>query len=179
MKKVIVLSPLFVVNLVLAQDKKIAKSGVITFEASVPSFEEVKATNASTTVVLNTQTAEIASLVLIKGFRFKIALMEEHFNENYIESDRYPKAVFRGKIENFDTNSITATPKDFIVNGTLELHGKSVPIRVVLKMNQLANGLHLSTNFSVNASDFDIKIQSVVSHKLSNKIKIQLQAVLK
>lgn len=179
MKKVIVLSLLFVVNLVLAQDKKIAKSGVITFEASVPSFEEVKATNANVTVVLNTKTGEIASLALMKGFRFKIALMEEHFNENYIESDRYPKAVFRGKIENFDTNSITATPKDFIVNGTLELHGKSVPIRVVLKMNQLANGLHLSTNFSVNASDFDIKIPSVVSHKLSNKIKIQLQAVLK
>ncbi len=179
MKKIIIASLLLVASLVSAQDKIIAKSAVITFEASVPSFEEVKATNANVTVVLNTKTGEIASLALMKGFRFKIALMEEHFNENYVESDRYPKAIFRGKIENFDSSNVTATPKDFVVTGKLELHGKSVPIKAVLKMSQSSNGMNLSANFSVNASDFDIKIPAVVSNKLSNKIKIQLNALLK
>ena len=65
-----------------AQEKLITKSGKITFKASVPSFEEVKATNESSSCVLNTTTGEIASLALMKGFRFKIALMEEHFNGN-------------------------------------------------------------------------------------------------
>lgn len=179
MKKIIIASLLLVANLVSAQDKMIAKSGVVTFEASIPSFEEVKATNNSVTVVLNSKTGEIASLALMKGFRFKIALMEEHFNENYIESDRYPKAIFKGKIENFDSNGLSSTSKDFIVNGKLELHGKSVTIITVLKISQLVSGTNLNANFSVNASDFNIAIPAVVKNKLSNKINIQLNAVLK
>lgn len=168
-----------IVNKAVAQDKLICKSGVINFEASVPSFEEVKATNKSVTVVLNAKTGEIASLALMKGFRFKIALMEEHFNENYIESDQYPKAVFKGKIENFDANSLTATLKDFIVNGKLELHGKSVAVKTVVKMSQTSSGINLVSSFSVNASDFAISIPSVVKNKVSNKINIQLNAVMK
>ena len=64
----------------------------------------------------------------MKGFRFKVALMEEHFNENYMESDQYPKAIFKGKIEAFDLNNLSANPKDFIIKGKLELHGKSKDI---------------------------------------------------
>lgn len=168
-----------IVNKAVAQDKLICKSGVINFEASVPSFEEVKATNKSVTVVLNAKTGEIASLALMKGFRFKIALMEEHFNENYIESDQYPKAVFKGKIENFNANSLTATPKDFIVNGKLELHGKSAAVKTVVKMSQTSSGINLVSSFSVNASDFAISIPSVVKNKVSNNINIQLNAVMK
>ena len=98
-----ILSLLIVISLSsFAQTKMFTKSGKISFEASVPAFEEVKAKNESVTCVLNPSTGEIASLALIKGFRFKVALMEEHFNENYIESDTYPKAIFKGKIDNFD-----------------------------------------------------------------------------
>jgi hypothetical protein len=179
MKKIIIFVLLFAVNITIAQEKLICKSGVITFEASVPSFEEVKATNKSVTVVLNPKTGEIASLALMKGFRFKVALMEEHFNENYIESDQYPKAIFKGKIEHFDANSLTATPKDFIVNGKLELHGKSVAVKTVVKMSQTSSGINLVSNFSVNVSDFDISIPSVVKNKVSNKINVELNAVLK
>lgn len=179
MKKIIVIVILSLSNWAIAQEKMIGKSGVITFEASVPSFEEVKATNKSVTVVLNPSTGEIASLALMKGFRFKVALMEEHFNENYIESDQYPKAVFRGKLENFDLNNLTATPKDFTVNGKLELHGKSLPVKAVVKVSKFASGITLVSNFSVNASDFSIEIPTVVKSKVSNKINIQLNAVLK
>ena len=75
-----------------SQGKFLTKSGAITFEASVPSFEEVKATNDKVTAIINTETSDIAALALVKGFRFKVALMEEHFNENYAESDKFPKA---------------------------------------------------------------------------------------
>lgn len=179
MKNSIVVVMVLMSSLIFAQEKKISKSAVIVFEASVPSFEEVKATNKNVTLVLNPKTGEIASLALMKGFRFKIALMEEHFNENYIESDRYPKALFKGKIENFDANSLTATPKDFIINGKLELHGKTVVVKAPAKISQTNSGINLLTNFSVNASDFDISIPALVKNKVSNKINIQLDAVLK
>lgn len=179
MKKIILLAMLYVSSIGLTQEKKISKSAVITFEASVPSFEEVKATNNNVTLVLNSKTGEIASLALMKGFRFKVALMEEHFNENYIESDRYPKALFKGKIENFDANTLTEKSKDFIINGKLELHGKTVVIKAVAKMSQSSSGIHLLSNFSVNATDFDISIPAVVKNKVANKINIQVDAVLK
>lgn len=179
MKKIILIALLYVSSMGLAQEKLICKSAVINFEASVPSFEEVKAINNNVTLVINPKTGEIASLALMKSFRFKVALMEEHFNENYIESDRYPKAIFKGKIENFDVQNLTTTPKDFIINGKLKLHGKTFEIRALAKISQLNSGINLHADFSVNASDFDISIPAVVKNKVSNKINIQLNALLK
>src|SRR6478672_4504093 len=109
MKKLLLLVFLSFTAITFAQDKMITKTGKITFEASVPAFEEVKGTNTAATCVLNPKTGEIASLALMKSFRFKLALMEEHFNENYVESDTYPKATFKGKIENFDAAALTAS----------------------------------------------------------------------
>lgn len=179
MKKSIVIAILLVSSWAIAQEKKMSKSAVIVFEASVPSFEEVKATNNNVTLVLNPATGEIASLALMKGFRFKVALMEEHFNENYIESDKYPKALFKGKIENFDANNLSTTPKDFIINGKLELHGKTVVVKALAKISQTNSGINLQSSFSVNASDFDISIPAVVKNKVANKINIQLNGLLK
>lgn len=162
-----------------SQEKMIDKAGIIAFEASVPSFEEVKATNNSVTFVLNPTTGEIASLALMKGFQFKVALMEEHFNENFIESDQYPKAIFKGKIEGFDMNSLTANPKDFVIKGTLELHGKSKNISVIAKIRKTSLVCIISSKFSVNASDFNIAIPAVVKDKVTNKINVEIISVFK
>lgn len=179
MKKIILIIILYVSANAVSQEKMITKSGKIIFEASVPSFEEVKAANNNVTFVLNPATGEIASLALMKGFRFKVALMEEHFNENYIESDQYPKATFKGKIENFDVNSLNENPKDFIINGKLELHGKSKEISTRGRISKSAAGIAILSSFSVNASDFNIAIPSVVKSKVSNRINIQIGAILK
>lgn len=162
-----------------AQDKVITKNGSITFEASVPAFEEVKAKNENVTCILNTKTGEIASSALIKGFRFKIALMEEHFNENYMESDRYPKATFKGTIINFDSAKLTTAYADYTVKGKLEIHGKSKDISTLAKIRKTDKGIELNTNFDVNASDFAIEIPSVVKNKVSNKILISNSFSLK
>jgi hypothetical protein len=157
----------------------ISKSGKINFEASVTSFEEVKATNTNVTFVLNPETGEIASLALMNGFRFKVALMEEHFNENYVESDKYPKAVFKGKIEGFDMKNLTENPKEYILKGKLELHGKSNDIKTIAKISKATSGVKITSSFSVTASDYDISIPSVVKRKVSNKINIEIDATLK
>lgn len=179
MKKIILTAMLSITGICLSQEKMIDKSGMITFEASVPSFEEVKAINNSVTFVLNPATGEIACLALMKGFRFKVALMEEHFNENYIESDLYPKSIFKGKIEDFDANSLTQKAKDFIIKGTLELHGKSKNITVTAKISKTSLVYIISSKFTVNASDFDISIPKVVKNKLTNKVNVQMVTVFK
>lgn len=162
-----------------SQGKKITKTGDIKFEASVPSFEEVKAQNKTATIVLNTETGEIAALALIKGFRFKIALMEEHFNENYIESNKYPKATFKGKIHGFNTSILSEANREFSIKGILELHGKSKEITIPAKIRNTGEGFQLTSNFTVNSDDFDIQIPKMVSNKVSKKVNINIDCLLK
>lgn len=174
MKKVF-LSLLIAASMSGFAQKMVTKTGKISFEASVPAFEEVKAKNESATVVLNADTGEIASLALVKGFRFKVALMEEHFNENYIESDNYPKATFKGKIENFDASVLTASAQDFNIRGKLELHGKSKEIMAKAKIRKADGGIEIISNFTVNADEFGIAIPSVVKSKVSNKVNVKTE----
>lgn len=159
--------------------KKLTKTGSITFEASVPSFEEVKGKNDAVTCVLNTTNGDIAALALMKGFRFRVALMEEHFNENYMESSKYPKATFKGKIEGFDASKLTSTVKDYTIKGKLELHGKSKDIVTIGKIKKNGNDIEIKTSFSVNVSDFNIEIPSVVSKKIAKKVNIDCNFLLK
>jgi hypothetical protein len=179
MKNVFLLSFLFLTTISFAQDKIITKNGKINFEASVPAFEEVKAKNEGVTCVINTKTGEIASLTLVKGFRFKVALMEEHFNENYIESDKFPKSTFKGKIENFDISKVTAEGKDYTIKGKLELHGKSKDITITATIKKTKDGVNLTSNFNVNTDDFGIEIPSVVSKKVSKKVAVKLDFTMK
>jgi len=179
MKKSLLVCFLFCATGLFAQEKMVTKTGKVTFEASVPSFEEVKAKNDGVTFILNSKTGEVAGLALMKGFRFKIALMEEHFNENYMESDKYPKATFKGKIESFDVKALTATAKEYTIKGKLELHGKSKDVTSVAKIRKTDAGIEIISNFSVNASDFDIKIPSVVKNKVSNTINIKTEFTVK
>ena len=162
-----------------AQTKMVTKTGKITFEASVPAFEEVKAQNASVTCILNPSTGEIAALALIKSFRFKVALMEEHFNENYMESDTYPKATFKGKIQDFDFSKLTTTAKEYTIKGKLEMHGKIKDITIIATIKKSGDSVDIDSNFTLNTDDFAIDIPSVVSKKVSKKVAVKLDVTLK
>lgn len=181
MKPIILLSAILILSGFnsFAQDKKITRNGTIIFEASVPSYEEVKAKNESVTCILNTKTGEIASLVLMKGFRFKIALMEEHFNENYVESDEYPKATFKGIIQGFNWNIIGTSPKEFKMNGKLVMHGKSKEINTVAYLRKADDGLEIIANFNVNSDDFNIKIPNVLAKKVSKTVNVKTNFLVK
>lgn len=178
MKKIALLLFLSLATASFSQEKKSTKTGEITFEASVPSFEEVKATNKNVSCILNTKTGEIAALALVKGFRFKVALMEEHFNENYIESNKYPKAIFKGKIENFDMNKLSSTPQKFTIKGTLELHGKTKNITSLATIKKSGSSIEITNEFDVNVDDFNIDIPSVVSKKLSKNVSVKCHFIL-
>lgn len=175
MKKIFIIFALILTShFVIAQDKILTKTGQITFEASVPSFEEVKATNKLSACVLNTKTGDIASVAMMKSFKFKSALMQEHFNENYIESDKYPKAIFKGKIENFDASKLTTQKQEFTINGTIELHGKSKNISVVAKISKNENTTNIVSTFALNTDDFNIDLPFIISNKVSKKVEVSL-----
>ena len=174
MKKIILITFLGLVYNAFSQDKLVTKTGTIAFESLyLTAFQDVKAVNEEVTAVLNPKTGDFACLGLIKGFRFEVALMEEHFNENYMESDKYPKTVFRGTIQNFDVNKLIASEREYFIKGTLELHGKTKEMMVIAKIKR-SNlfGIEISTLFYVQADDFAIPIPTVVKGKVSSKLKV-------
>jgi len=155
-----------------SQNKLATHAGSIAFEASVPSFEEVKANSNSVSCVINTETGEISSLAFIREFHFKMAMMEEHFNENYIESSKFPKATFKGIIQGFNLAIIGNIPKEFILNGQLTLHGKSKAINSIAIIQKTNKGLEIKTNFKIKTSDFNIKIPKIVQYKIAEVVTI-------
>ena len=162
-----------------SQSKYLTKTGTVNFEASVPSFEEVKASNNSVTAILDAENGELASLVLVKGFRFKNALMEEHFNENYAESHKYPKATFKGQVKDFNISKIDKST-DLGVNGELTFHGKTKSINDVrVKISRENDFIILSGNFKTKASDFNIEIPKIVRNKIAEDIDISFHFKLK
>ncbi|WP_298758446.1 YceI family protein [uncultured Psychroserpens sp.] len=172
MKKIIYLVAFVCINMT-AQNKFITKTGVINFEASVPSFEEVAAKNNSVTAIINTENGEFAALALVKGFRFKNALMEEHFNENYAESDQFPKATFKGKIDNFDLKKDTST---YNIEGSLAFHGKTKVLKdLAVTINIKENTIIMSGKFVTKASDFDIDIPKIVSNKIAEDVMVSFE----
>lgn len=171
--KVLLLSVLFSA-ITFAQDKYYTKSGTIIFEASVPSFEEVKAKNSKVTAIFKPETGDIAALALVKGFRFKVALMEEHFNENYAESDKFPKAKFSGKIKNYNPSNLSNNENKIIIKGKLTFHDVTNEIEVVGKIKKDGNSIYLSTVFSVKPEDYNINIPKIVRKKVAETIDIQL-----
>lgn len=168
-----VMIALFLFSHSFAQQKLITKTGTVSFEASVPSFEEVAAKNKSVTAIIDTSNGEFAALALVKAFRFKNALMEEHFNENYAESSKFPKATFKGKIENFSLDNLTNSKKTVKINGELTFHGVTKQLNDCLAtVIKTEKGIQLEGSFKVLASDFNIKIPKIVSNKIAEDILV-------
>ncbi|WP_299763710.1 YceI family protein [uncultured Dokdonia sp.] len=171
MKKLIVFLVFFGCIAQSFGQKYFTKTGTLNFEGSVEAFEPVKASNKTTTAILDVSTGKLAVLGLVKGFRFKNALMEEHFNENYMESDTYPKATFTGMIDGFSIEDIS-TKKEYTVEGDLTIHGKTKKVTATVFIVENKGTIDVATNFSVAPGDFDIEIPSVVSEKISDTINI-------
>ena len=134
-------------------------------------FEEVKANNENVSAILKDD-GTFASLALMKGFRFKVALMEEHFNENYAESSKFPKTTFRGKINDFDMSQISEVEKEFTASGTVNMHGTDKDIEVPVTIKKEGTTLILTTNFVLKPGDFNIDIPKVVSSKIAEEINV-------
>lgn len=161
------------------QNKKVTKNGQVTIEASVPNYEEIKAKNENTSCVLNTKNGEIEALVLVKQFHFKVPLMEEHFNTNFIESDRYPKSTFKGIIENFDIKQLGSSNKTYKITGKLKMHGVAKTISVPASIRKINEDIDIVASFSIKIEDFNIQTPEILTQKIARQTNINLHFLLK
>lgn len=173
MKKIIFIILSIIVQNSFAQKEMTTSSGVVNFEASVPLFEKVAATNKNASCALNTKNGAFTSVIQIKEFRFKLSLMEEHFNEKYLETDHYPQATFKGTIEGFNLNIIDSNPREFKLKGELKIHGKTKKINTVVALRKSDDKLEIISNLNVNIKDFNIKIPKILSMKVAENVRIK------
>ncbi|WP_316635730.1 YceI family protein [uncultured Flavobacterium sp.] len=166
-------------SVVIAQEKFFTNTGTVNFEASVPFFEEVKAVNRQVAILLEPRTSTFVCTVIIKDFRFKLDLMQEHFNENYLESHRYPKAVFKGKIQQFDLKDVTEIEKEYQVKGKLIMHGKTKEFIVNALIKKVGDGIQIISDFPILMSDFNIQIPTRIADKVSQTVNTELIGVVK
>lgn len=162
----------------LEMGRYFTKNGKISLYSSSP-LEDIRAQNNSATCVLDAGTGDIQLAVLMKGFEFKKALMQEHFNEDYVESDKYPRAVFKGKVLN--NNAIQYTKDgvyDGSVKGTLTLHGETREVEASGKIEVKGTAIHVYSEFMLLLSDYRIGIPAIARNNVSNKIKITVDCVL-
>ena len=173
MKKILIML-IGIISINASAQKYFTKTGTTEFKASVEAFEPVEAVNKSTTVVLNTENGQIAGLLFVKAFHFEIALMQEHFNENYMDSDKYPKATFRGQLVDFDLNELTSENKEIKLKGTLTVRGKEKIIDTVTQLKRDGDKIIFISTFNVEPLEFDIEIPGIVREKIAKSINVTL-----
>jgi hypothetical protein len=153
-------------------------SGQVSFEASMPAIEEVAAKNSTSSCILDKSNGNIASQCLIKAFKFKVPLMEEHFNENYMESNKFPKSTFSGKILNFDASKLSKSKTAYDLEGDLTIHGVTKKIKTKIYLVLDGAKVNASSNFSVKPQDFKINIPNLVKDKIAKDVKVTFNYIL-
>lgn len=175
MKKIILATlSLALFQLSFSQKRYFTKTGIVSFRAGT-AVEDIDGINKSTTSVFDATTGQIEFALLIKGFEFNSALMMEHFNENYMESDKYPKSVFKGTIVNIGN---VIFQKDAVypvtVKGILEIHGVKKDIETTGSIKVTGESVTSIAEFPVTLEDYRISIPGLVKDKIAKTAKISV-----
>jgi hypothetical protein len=178
MKKVtaFVLSLVFAVSGAFAQDKFFTKTGKISFYSKA-TMENIEAHNRSVTAVLDSKTGALQFSALVKGFEFEKALMQQHFNENYLETSKYPKADFKGQVvNNGDVNYTKEGTYNVKVRGKLTIHGQTKDVETDGTITVKGDKLQAESDFTVQLADYKIKNDKL--NNISNTIKVSVNCLL-
>lgn len=158
--------------------KYFSRDGNVRFDATAPSSpEKIEAVNKSGTLVLDKTSGNLEMAVLLQGFLFEKALMQEHFNENYVESSKYPKATFKGKLDNPAQVDFTkdGTYKT-TVSGNMILHGVSKTFSAPAVFTVKSGKISANATFSLALADYGISVPSMVSDKVAKQANITINA---
>ena len=154
------------------------KNGLISFFSSTK-MEDIKADNNQVLCVLNTQTGDLQFSLLNKGFHFPKALMEEHFNENYIESNKYPKSTFKGTVADITKVDFTKDGTYPVsVKGDLVMHGITKNITAAGNITVKGGKVTAAAKFMVKLADYNISIPGAVKSNISESIEITVKCEL-
>ena len=154
--------------------KLMTKNGKVSF-LSDTELEDIKGDNNKASSILDTKTGKVVIEVLIKSFAFKKALLEEHFNENYMESGKYPKSRFEGKIDNIgEINFSKDGTYNANVSGNLTIKDKTNPVTTKGLITVKAGKVNGKANFMVVPQDYNIEIPSLVKDKIAKEIQVSV-----
>lgn len=149
------------------------KNGKVSF-SSKTSIETIQAVNNQVLAIIAPATRQVAFNLLVRGFLFEKQLMQDHFNEEVLESGKYPKASFTGKI----TDNIDLTkPGKYQVHltGKLTMHGITKPLTTAAELIISPGQLSASCQFEVTYTDYNIKMPSVLQNNIAKSITISVQ----
>ncbi len=156
------------------QDLYACKNARVSLYSSAP-IEDIKATSNTGTSVYNASTGDLAFAVPIRSFQFEKSLMQEHFNDDYMESDKFPKATFKGKVnEHPDLSKDGSYP--ITATGYFQVHGVTQS-RTINGNLKVSNGvITMTSEFMVKCADHHIDIPKIVFHNIAESIKINVTA---
>lgn len=176
--KVLLSLTLLIVTSSQAQDRFYTKNARINFFSETP-LEDIDAKNKSSVSVLDIKSGSLQFSVLIKGFEFDNDEMQAHFNEDYLESDKFPKAEFKGQIVN-NTAVNYKKPGNYNVQvkGLMTIHGvtKEVQTNGILKVDN--DNIKANSTFNIALADYGIIIPKLVRDKIAKTVKVSVDAKL-
>jgi polyisoprenoid-binding protein YceI len=178
MKKTIVLFLAIAMAGSLSAQKYMTKNGNVRFFSTTP-VEDIEAVTNTVNVAVDASTGDVFFKILIKSFKFEKALMQEHFNENYMESGKFPNAEFTGKIVNIkDVNFSKDGEYAVTVEGTMTIHGVSKKITEKGTIIVKGGKVQLKSKFNVKPADYNISIPGAVRNKIAESIEVSVDALL-
>ena len=174
MKKIAIIVVALLIGGAAFSQKMLTRSGEIKFDATVPgAMDEVIGTNKTVSAIFDKTTADLVVLGLVKSFKFKSPLMEEHFNENYMESDKLPKASFKGKVLNYNGKT-----GGYDVEGDLTIHGVTNKVKTKMTVDIDGSKLDLSGVFVIKLSDYKLEVPALAKKTLAETAKINIKLTL-
>jgi polyisoprenoid-binding protein YceI len=177
MKRVCVAATVLLVSITgFTQERIFTKTGKISFFSKAP-LEDIEAHNKAAISVIDKATGQMEFSALMKGFEFEKALMQEHFNENYVESGKYPKATFKGSISDWQNVNITKDGKyPVTVKGALTIHGETKEVEAKGVIAVAGGAVTTTAEFTILLNDYKISIPSIVKDKIAQNVRIVVNA---
>jgi hypothetical protein len=177
MNKTILTGLLLAFAMAVSGQRYFTKSARVSFFSKAP-LENIEAVNKTAALIVDGRSGAVQASVLIRSFEFAKALMQEHFNENYLESDKYPRAEFKGTItNNADVHYNQPGSYTAHVTGQLSMHGTSRPVEMTATMT-VGEGLNVQCEFAIQLSDYNISIPAIVKDNISKTVHVTLSAKL-
>ena len=153
-----------------------SNKGQISFFSEAP-IENISAINENVSAIIDSQTGGFAFRLKIEDFTFPNSLMQEHFNESYLESEKYPLSTFTGVIDNFSDLDLS-TKQNLVVNGSLSMHGISKDAQMKATAHLINEELYITSTFDVALEDYDIDIPKIMIYKIAELIKVVVEIKL-
>jgi hypothetical protein len=153
-----------------------SKKGQVSFFSEAP-IENIEAVNKDVSAIIDSQSGGFAFRLKIQDFTFPSSLMQEHFNESYLESDKYPLSTFTGSIADISKLDLSSR-QTLTVKGSLSIHGITQETEMVAYAQIINSELHISSTFDVVLEDYDIDIPKIMMYKIAEVIKVAVDIKL-